>query len=29
MIAKGAKVSDEDFDAIAEYLTAHSGVEAP
>ena len=28
MIAKGAKVSDEDFDAIAEYLTAHFGVDA-
>jgi len=27
MITKGARVSDEDFDVIADYLTTHFGVE--
>ncbi len=29
MIAKGAKLSDEDIDVIADYLTAHFGLPPP
>jgi quinoprotein glucose dehydrogenase len=29
MIAKGARVSDEDFELVADYLSAHFGVDAP
>ena len=29
MIAKGAKLTDEDIDVVAEYLTTHFGPPAP
>ena len=29
MIAKGAKLTDEDIDVVAEYLTTHFGLPAP